>query len=91
MRYCVSLRRDDCETYCLLHYPCFKENCKLTVTDSNKQQVDLNSLGNLDQVGNTKIFFSPEEVETTTSDTSKRTARVLWIYLHEQIYLNLVI
>ena len=77
---------DDYATGCLLDYPYFKKCYKLIAIDLSKQQgldVDhksiqqLNFTGNLDQVGNTTMFYIIEEAEETILDFSQGTVRVL--------------
>ena len=61
---------DDCTTGCLLDYPYFKENYKMTAIDLSRQnELDadpraiqqINFTANLDRDGNTTIFFIIEE------------------------------
>ena len=67
---------DDYKTGCLLDYPYFKEYYKLVDKDLSKQQKldadpiqycwaiqQINFTGNLDQAGNTQIFFIIEEAK----------------------------
>ena len=65
---------DDYTTGCLLDYPCFKEHYQLIVIDLSKQQAldadpkaiqQINFIGNLDQAGNTKMFFIIKETKET--------------------------
>ena len=77
---------DDYTTACLLDYPYFKKYYKLITIDLSKQQeldVDQKSTqqlgftGNLDQAGNTTIFYIIEEAEESILDFSQGTVRVL--------------
>ena len=61
---------DDYTTVCLLNYPYFKEHYELTATDISKQQApdadskatqQINFTRNLEQAGNTIMFFIIEE------------------------------
>ena len=65
---------DDYTTGCLLDYPYFKEHYQLIVIDLSKQQAldadpkaiqQINFIGNLDQAGNTKMFFIIKETKET--------------------------
>ena len=77
---------DDYTTGCLLNYPSFKEHYKQIAIDLSKQQAfdadpkgmqQINFTRNLDQDGNTAIFFIIEEVKETILDFSQGTVRVL--------------
>ena len=71
---------DDYTTGCLIDYPCFKNYYKLTAVDLSKQQKldadpiakqKVNFTGNLDQGGNTQMFFIIEEAKEAVLDFSK--------------------
>ena len=71
---------------CLLDYLYFKEHYKVIAIDLSKQQkLDTNSksikqinfTGNLDQNGNTQIFFIIEEAKKTALGFSKGTVKLL--------------
>ena len=63
---------DDYTTGCLLDYPYFKENYKMTAVDLSRQnELDadpraiqqINFTANIDKAGNTTIFFIIEEAK----------------------------
>ena len=69
----------------LLFYPCFNKRFKMIAIDSSKEHVldadpkaiqQINFNWNLEQAGNTVMFFMVKEAKETISDFSQ----VLWIY-----------
>ena len=77
---------DDCTTGCLLHYTYFKKYYKMIVIDLNKEQAlhaapraiqQINFTANLDSDGNTRFYFSLEEVKETILECSQGTVKVL--------------
>ena len=77
---------DHYTTDCLLDYSQFKDNYKMMAIDLSKQQAldadarairQINFNANLDQSGNTRIFFILEEAKGTVLDFSQGTLRVL--------------
>ena len=77
---------DDYTTGCLLDYSYFKENCKMIAIDLNKQQTldadpraiqQINFTANLDEEGNTTMFFIIEQAKETVLDFSQGTVKVL--------------
>ena len=71
----ISISQGDYYTNCcLLDYACFKKYYKLIALDLSKQQKldadpktvqQINFAGNLDQAGNTQMFFIIENVKET--------------------------
>ena len=70
---------DDYTTGCLLHYPYFKDSCKMIAADLSKQEAldadpranqQINFTANLDRAGNTRIYFILEEAKETQLDFS---------------------
>ena len=77
---------DDYTTGCFLDYNYFKNYCKMIAIDLSKQQAldagpeaiqQINFTGNLDQRGQTAMFFIIEEVKETTLDFSQGSVRLL--------------
>ena len=77
---------DDYTTGCLLDYLYFKENYKMIAIDLSKQQVldadprkiqQINFTSNLDETGNTTIFFIIEQEKETIFEFSQGTVKVL--------------
>ena len=67
----LLVKGDGYTTSCLLDYPYFKENCKMTAIDLSKQQTldadpraiqQINFPANLGRVGNTTMFFIIEVI-----------------------------
>ena len=65
-------RGDDYTTSCLLEYPYFKDNYKMTAIDLSKQQAldadpipiqQIKFIGDLDRAGNKTMFFILEEAK----------------------------
>ena len=76
---------DDHTTGCPLNYPYSMENYKMVALDLNKQQEldaalksisKTNITGNIDQAGNTTMFFITQEAKETILDFSQETVRV---------------
>ena len=70
---------DDYTTGCLLHYPYFKDSCKMISADLSKQEAldtdpranqQINFTAKLDRAGNTRIYFILEEAKETQLDFS---------------------
>lgn len=79
-------RRDDSTTVCLLDYLYFKENYKIIAIDMGKSKAldadpiatkSINFTGNLDQAGNTTMFFIIKKVKDTNLDFSQGTVKIL--------------
>ena len=77
---------DDYTTGCLLDYPYFKNYYKMIAIDLSKQQVldtdpkaiqQINFTVNLNQQGNTAMFFIIEESKETILDFSQSNVKVL--------------
>ena len=77
---------DDYTTGCLLDYPYFKNYQKMIAIDLSKQQVldtdpkaiqQINFTVNLNQQGNTAMFFIIEESKETILDFSQSNVKVL--------------
>ena len=77
---------DDYTTGCLLYYPYFKENYKMTAIDLSRQnELDaepraiqqINFTANLDRAGNTTIFFIIEEAKETVFEFLQGIVKVL--------------
>ena len=77
---------DDYTAGCLLDYPYFKENYKMIAIDLSKQQAldadpraiqQINFTANLDEEGNTTMFFIIEQAKETVLDFSQGTVKVL--------------
>ena len=77
---------DDYTTGCLLDYNYFNNYYKMIAIDLSKQQAldadpkamqQINLTANLDQEGNTTMFFIIEEVKETILDLSQGTVKVL--------------
>ena len=76
--------RDDYTTVCLLDYPYFKNYYKM-IAISKKQALDadpkaieqINFTANLDQPGNSTMFFIFEEAKKNILDFSKGIVKVL--------------
>ena len=86
IRIIATHQGDDIATGYLLDHPYFKENCKLIAIYLSKQHAldadskviqQINFTRNLDQAGNTTMFFNIQEVKESTSDFSQRIVRVL--------------
>ena len=84
----ITAQGDDYTTGCLLDYPYFKEHCNLISVDLKKQQTlyadqeaiqKINSAGNLNRPGNSKMFFINEEAKETILHFSQGPMRLLWI------------
>ena len=76
---------DDYTTGCLLDYPYFIENYKMTAIDLNRQnELDadpraiqqISFTAKLDRAGNTTIFFIIEEAKETIFEFSQGTVKV---------------
>ena len=76
-------------TGCLLDYPYFKENYKLTAIDLRMQQVldadpkaiqQIKFTGNLARAAGATMFFIIKETKETVLDFPQDTVKVLWIY-----------
>ena len=76
---------DDYTTGCLLDYVYFKNYYQMIATDLSKQQAldadtraiqEINFTGNLDQAGNTTMFFINEEAKETILGFSQGTVKV---------------
>ena len=81
----ATCQGDDYTTGCLLDYPHFKENYKITAIDLSKQQTldadpraiqQINFTGSLDWVEGAFVLFNEEERETVLG-FSQGTVRVL--------------
>ena len=77
---------DDYTTGCLLDYTYFKKYYKIIAIDLSKQQAldadpkaiqQINFTVNLDRVGNTRIYFIPEEAKEAVFEFSQGTVKVL--------------
>ena len=77
---------DDYATGCLLDYIYFKNYYKMIGVDLSKQQAldadpkaiqQINFTANLDRAGNTRFYFSLEEVKETVFKFSQGTVKVL--------------
>ena len=77
---------DDYTTGCLLDYSYFKDYDKMIAIDLSKQQVldadprviqQINFTVNLDEAGNTTMFFIVEEAKETAFEFSQGTVKVL--------------
>ena len=77
---------DDYTTGCLLGYTYSKKYCKMITVDLSKQQAldadtkaiqQINFTENLDRAGNSRIYFTLEEVTETVLDFSQGTLKVL--------------
>ena len=77
---------DDYTTGCLLDYPYFKDNYKMTVIDLSRQQAldadpraiqQIYFTANLDRAGNTRIYFILEKAKEAIVDFSQGTVKVL--------------
>ena len=77
---------DDYTTGCLLDYPYFKENYKMTAIDLSRQNEldadpraiqEINFTLNLDRAGNTTMYFIIEEAKETVFEFSQGTVKVL--------------
>ena len=80
---------DDYAIGCLLDYIYFRENYNPTTIDLSKQQKldadtkaiqQINFKGNLEQDGNTQMFFITELAKESVLNFSKRTVKVLRFY-----------
>ena len=76
---------DDYTTGCLLDYPYFKDSFKMIAVDLSKQQAldadpraiqQINFTGNLDRVGNTRIYFILEQAKESILNFSLGTVKV---------------
>ena len=70
----------------MLDYTCFRNSYKIIAIDLSKQQAldadtraiqQINFAGNIDRVGNRRVFFTLEEARETVLDFSQRTVKVL--------------
>ena len=70
----------------MLDYPYFKDAYKIIAIDLSKQQAldadpranqQINFTANLERVGNTRIYFIPEEAKETILDFPQGTVKVL--------------
>ena len=77
---------DDYTTGCLLYYTCLKKCYKMIAIDLIKQQAldadlraiqQINFTANLDNAGNTRIYFILEEVKETVFKFSQGAVKVL--------------
>ena len=77
---------DDYTTGCLLDYPYFKDMYKMIAVDLSKQKAldtdlraiqQINCTVNLDETGNTRIYFILEEAKETILNFAQGTVRVL--------------
>ena len=84
----ITAQGDDYTTGCLLDYPYFKEHYNLISADLKKQQTlyadqkeiqKINSAGNLNRPGNSKMFFINEEAKETFLHFSQGPMRLLWM------------
>ena len=82
----VTGQGDDYTTGCLLDYPYFRENYKMTTIDLSKQPAldadpraiqQINFAANLDRAANTAMFFFIEEAKESVLDFLQRTVKVL--------------
>ena len=80
----AASKGDDYTTVCLLDYPYFKENYKMTATDLSKQQTldddpramqQIDFTANLDRAGNS-TFFVIKNAKEAVVDFSQRTVKV---------------
>ena len=82
----TTSQEDDYSTGCLLDYPYFKEHYKMIAIDLSKQQAfnldlkgnqQIKCTQNLDQAGNTTMFFIIDEAKETILELSQGTVEVL--------------
>ena len=86
IRKTATRQEDDFTTGCLFDYIHFKKFCNIITIDLSKQQAldadlraiqQINFTANLDQAGEKRMFFIPEEAKETVLDFSEGTVRVL--------------
>ena len=77
---------DDYTNGCLLDYPYFRDNYKMIVVNSSRQQAldtdfrairQINFTANLDRAGNTRTYFILEESKETKLNFAQGTVKVL--------------
>ena len=86
IRKIVTGQGDDYKTGCLLDYSYFLDTYKMIAVDLSKQQAldadpraiqQINFTANLDRAGNTRVYFTLEEVKETILDFPQGTVKVL--------------
>ena len=86
IRKTATRQEDDFTTGCLFDYIHFKKFCNIITIDLSKQRAldadlraiqQINFTANLDQAGEKRMFFIPEEAKETVLDFSEGTVRVL--------------
>ena len=89
---------DDYTIGCLLDYPYFKDTYKMIAVDLSKQQVldadpraiqQINFTANLDETGNTRIYFILEEAKETILNFAQGTGKSIVNMLRNNFYSNI--